>query len=210
MPSTDGLEGFVRKDQLTNEEWLGLIEARRSLIKPHLDTFTLPELGSLQCLRSETSFTHALNLDVSATIGDERFSLKTQGLFYEQPWSAEERIPNSGACRDPGDCPCPDGVKRIWGLTRSGLWVLVTVSFVGEEGYKNRGYEKAYTVEIQEVDLPTIVAITKEKPQKMWLKLGEAIKKWAGFRKGLYDQALGLAQAVEAEELMFSLIPKAK
>jgi len=96
MPSTKGLEVFVRKNQLADEEWFGLIEARRELIKPHLDSFTLPELGSFECMRSEVSFTHELRLDVSTTTGDERFSLKTQGIFRIQPWSAVERIPNSG------------------------------------------------------------------------------------------------------------------
>ncbi|OGZ32542.1 MAG: hypothetical protein A3H02_00150 [Candidatus Niyogibacteria bacterium RIFCSPLOWO2_12_FULL_41_13] len=208
MPSTKGLEVFVRKNQLIDEEWFGLIEARRELIKPHLDSFTLPELGTLECMRSETSFTHMLRLDIATTIGDERFSLKTQGIFRIQPWSAVERIPNSGHRPPPGGVNCPDGTMRVWGLTRSGLWVLVTIGFVGENGYKDRGYERARTVEIVETDLPAIATKTKEKPQRMWKELGKVIKGFAEHRKSLYNQALNLAQMVEVEELAFSLIPK--
>lgn len=207
MPSTKGLEVFVRKNQLADEEWFGLIEARRELIKPHLDSFTLPELGALKCMQYDI-FTSMLRSDVSTTTGDERFSLKTQGIFRMQPWSAVERIPNSGYCAPPGGVNCPDGTMRVWGLTRSGLWLLVTIGFVGEPGYKGRGCERARTVEIVETDLPTIVAKTKEEPQWMWEELGKVIKGFAEHRKALYSQALSLARMVEAEELAFSLIPK--
>lgn len=212
MPSTQGMELLVRKNPLNDKEWLNLIEARRSLIKPHLDTFTLPELGSLKCLRSELSFTHELRINnptlLMSKSGDERFSLKTQGIFRLQPRSAVEYIPNSGYRPSPGGVACPDGTMQIWGLTRSGLWILVEVRFVGEDGYKERGYERAETVEITEVNLPTIMSKTKEKPQKMWEELGKAIKGWAEFREGLYNQALNLARMVEIEELALSLIQK--
>lgn len=205
MPSTKGLGMFVRKSQLSDEEWLNLIEVRRELIKPHLNSFTLPELGSLECLRRET-FKHMLRLDISTTTGDERFSLKTQGIFRVQPWSAVERIPNSGYYKFFGDANCPDGTMRVWGLTRSGLWVLVTIGFVGERGYKDCGYERAKYVEIIEADLLTIITETKEKPQEMWEELGKAIKDFAEHRKCLYDQALNLLRIIQIEELAFSLV----
>ncbi len=209
MPSTKGLEVFVRRSQLTDEEWFGLIESRRELIKPHLDLFTLPELGALECMRSESSSTHKLRLDVSITTGDEQFSLKTQGIFRIQPWSAIERIPNSDYRPSPGGVNYPDRTMRVWGLTRSGMWVLVTIGFVDEDGYKGRGYERAMTIEIVKADLPTIAAKTKEKPQQMWKELGKAIKSFMEHRESLYNQALNLARMVEIEELAFSLIPEA-
>ena len=209
MPSTKGLEVFVRKDRIADEEWLDLIEARRELIKPHLDSFTLPELGSVKCLRNE-NFMHELRFDISTSTGDPRFSLKTQGVFSMQPWGAVERIPNSGYRPWPtdGHVNCPDGIIQIWGLTRSGLWVLITVEFIGKEGYKDRGYERANTVHIVEADLPTIIAKTKEKPQRMWEQLGNVIRSFAVHRKWLYDQASYLVWTVEAEELALSLISK--
>jgi hypothetical protein len=209
MPSTEGLEMFIRKNQLTDEEWFDLIEARRELIKPHLDSFTLPELASLECMRSE-SHTHELSFDVSTSTGDERFSLKTQGVFHMQPWAAVERIPNSGYRPGYGQVGCPDGTMRVWGLTRSGLWVLVTIAFTGEPGYKDRGREQARTVEIIEADLPTIARMTKEKPQLMWEEIGRAIKGWSEHRKHLYHNALNLARMVEIEELALSLISREK
>lgn len=205
MPSTKGLEVLVRKDRLTGEEWIGLVEARRELIKPHLDSFTFPELGALECLRSEVNFEHAIQSDGPAVTGDERFSLKTQGIFRVQSWSAMERIPKSGYIAPPGGISCPDGTMRVWGLTRSGLWVLASIGFAGGYGYKGRGYERATTVDIAEADLSTIIAETKEDPQEIWKELGDVIKRLAERRKALYDQAVNLARMVMIEELALSL-----
>jgi|GEM_PF-2540718 len=207
MPSTNkGLKILIRKNKLNDKEWLDLIEARRQLILPHLDSFTLPELASVPCLRSEISFTHELRFDKPTLTGDNRFSLKIQGIFRKQPYSAIKRISNSGYQASPGGVSCPDGTMLVWGLTRSGLWILVTIDFVGEAGYKDRGYERATTVEIVESDLSTIVAKTKEEPWQMWNELGRAIKGWRERRKSLYHEALALAQMVETEELALSLV----
>ena len=207
MPPYKGLEMFVRRKQLTDEEWFSLIENRRELIKPHLDSFTLAELGSLKCLRS-AHFSHELRLDAPALTGDKQFSLKTEGIFNAQTWSAVEKIPNSGYQPPPGGVNVRDGTMQVWGLTRSGFWILVAINFVGESGYKERGYERAKTVNITEADLPTIVAKTKEKPQQIWEDLGKTIKSWAEHRESLYNQALGFARMIEIEERIFSLIPK--
>jgi len=207
MPPYKGLEVFVRRKQLTDEEWFGLIENRRELIKPHLDSFYLSELGSLECLKSE-GFSHALRYDAPALTGDKLFSLETQGIFRTQCWSAVEKIPDSGHQPPPGGVNVLDGTMQVWGLTRSGLWILAAISFVGESGYKERGYERARTVNITEADLPTITAKTKEKPQQIWEELGKAIKSWSEHRESLYNQALGFAKLVDIEEFAFSLIPK--
>lgn len=209
MPSTKGLEFFVRRKQPNDGDWFELIEARRALLKPYLDSFTLPELGSLELLHGD-NFMHELQVDGPTVIGDkQRFSLKTQGIFHKS-LVAVEKIPNSGynSLRGGEGVYVPDGVGQVWGLTRSGLWVLVSISFVGEAGYKSRGYERAKTVEIREVELYVIVEKTREKPLWVWKELGKAIKEYAEFRKELYDEALNLARMVQIEELTFSLIPK--
>ena len=206
-PSTRGLSALVRQSPLTNEDWFNLVEARRELIKPYLDSFTLPELGSLKCLRSELSFAHSLRHDAPKCSGDQRLSLATQGIFCEQPYGAIEKIPNSGYCAPPGGVSCPSGTKLIWGLTRTNLWVLARICFVGESGYKERGYERAQTVEISESNPVEIAARTKEKLERMWEELGKAIKEWAQRRKQLCDEAANLSMMVGIEELALSKIP---
>ncbi len=204
MPNTEGLELLARKKPLTAGEWHQLIEARHSLIKPHLNSFTLSELGDLKCLRTET-FSHELRFDSPTLIGDERFSLKTQGIF-DRPYSGIQRIPDSGFRGAPGEGSIPDGKMYIWGLTRNALWVLVEVTFKGEVRYKRRGYEKAETVDIQESDLITIVDMTKTELEEIWKHLGETVKGWVQSREHLYNVALELGRIVEIEELILSTI----
>ncbi|MBZ9578220.1 hypothetical protein KJA13_04325 [Patescibacteria group bacterium] len=199
---------LVRKHPPSDEEWLDLIEARRSLIKPHLDSFTLPKLGELKCLRTE-SWTEGHDLYDALTIrdtltvtGDTRFSLKTQGIF-RRPWSGIQRIPNSGY-RAPGG-GCPDGTMYIWGLTRAGQWILAKVEFKGEPGYKKRGYERATRVHIEESDLATIIAKTKSTSEEIWRELGKAIKDWTKARHQLYRRAREIARIIRIEELALSL-----
>ncbi|HZS43196.1 MAG TPA: hypothetical protein VFA52_03195 [Candidatus Paceibacterota bacterium] len=210
MPSinTEVLEKLVRPNQPTREEWVELIEARRKLIKSHLDKFTLPTLGKLECMKSESGFCHEISFDGPTTVGNENFSLETQGIFHLQPLQAVKTVPNSGYRSYPSGPSVPNGSKVVWGLTRSGLWVLATIHFIGLPGYKERGREKAEIIEIQQANLPTIIGATEEEPQQIWEKLGEAIKRWARRREELYNQALNLARVVEIEELSVSLIPK--
>lgn len=205
MPSTQGLEMLIRQNPLTDQEWFDLIEGRRKLIKPHLDSFTLKELGSLPCLNSEGGSLHELGWDISKTKGDERFSLKTQGIFH-RPYSAIERIPIPKAVHNNAPPYWDGGTMQIWGLTRSGLWVLATVNFIDKSGYKDRGRERATDIQIVESDLPTIVAKTKETPRWIWMSLGQTIKEWSEHRRLLHNQALNITRMIEIEELALSLV----
>jgi len=206
MPSTEGLKLLIRREKLTDKNWISLIVARHALIRSHLKSVTLPELGELKCLKTE-SFTHPLKEGGPTVNGYGRFSLETQGIFHKS-WDSIERIKNSGHRPPPGGVHVPDGTMRIWGLTRSGEWIVATVHYVGLEGYKARGFEQATHVEIQEIDVGSLIAVTKEKPQHIWEELGKTIKAWAEWRKILYDDALNLSHMVEIEELAISLIPE--
>ena len=190
---------FFRGRPITTEDWCFAIEACRELIMPHLGTFGLPELRTLHCLADGTS-THDLGKDAVVVSGDNRFSLITPGIFCKQNFSAVERITGSGFTTSTR-CNYSNGTLRIWGLTESGLWVLVTVGFIGESGYKDRGYEKAKTVNIIEASLPDIIAATKEHPQKVWKGLYTAINNWTAHRKELYEQALYIQRMVEVADI---------
>ena len=208
MPNTEGLEVLIQKQTLTTSDWLKLIEARCALIKPYLGSFTLSKLGDLKCLRTELSFTHRLLDDFALfTAGDHLSALNTQCIFY-CPKTGIKRIPNSGYQAPPGGVSCPDGIMHIWGFTRAASWVLVTVNFKGEAGYKNRGYERAYGVCVEIASLEEIVAKTESTPEEIWKELGRAIKEWTRRREELYHEALQMAQIVETEELALSLCQK--
>jgi hypothetical protein len=201
MPSTHLKAGvkllIENKDKLQdNEVWFKLIEHRQAILKPHLDDFTFQELGKVECLSRET-FKHEVSIDGPEVVGTGDYSLKTQGIFCLQPWQEIEREKRevSSYHRLPAD-----GKLLIWGLTRSNQWVIATVHFVGEWGYKDRGYERATKVEIEEVSIPELVIRTKEKPRKIWAELGNAICKFHERRRALYLSAKHLALAIEVEQ----------
>jgi len=206
MPSTNGLELLVRKTNPDYGEWLELLEARRVLLKPHLDSVTLPSLGVVECLASSIAeyHFHSIRSDSPIVKGDGRFSLETQGIFP----AAGQHIytPNSGYHAPPGGIPSPDGVMLLWGLTRSGHWILAEIEFQGLAGHKGRGREKALSVDIQEATPARIVERTKSTAQAIWEELGRAIKRWLKNRQWLYFQMEEVARQVEMEERALSLI----
>lgn len=188
------------------EEWCELVEARRCLLRPHLDTFTLSTLGRLECLRREVSFSHSIFVDSpKCESSGGRFSLDTQGIF-EAPQSS--RIVTGRGYEAPLGCiSAPDGVMYAWGLTRKAEWVIVGVTFVGEPGYKDRGYERATHVDIEEADLRLILKLCKCHPEAIWLRLGKEICGWSEGRAHLAEIASDLARMVATEELALSLVP---
>jgi hypothetical protein len=194
---------LTRKEALTDTDWFDLIEARRAAIKTYLDTFTLPTLGDLHCMRSSNGL-HTLTQDFPRQAPEEQrlFWLKTQGLFYTQPHSAIEYKAGTGHQPGLGGVPYPDGVLQIWGLTRSGKWVVATVEFVGEAGYKDRGRQRATALSISECEIQDLLEKTKESPQVVWNSLGDSVKAWAERRQRLANEAQRLAHMIEIEELV--------
>lgn len=204
MPSpTDGLKVFLRKGEVEIDEWLHLLEARANLLRPHLDSITLPELKRLKCLRMGT-FEHDLSSDNFnvETVGD--CSLRMQGIFRVQHWENVERIPGTGFA-PAYSTKFQDGIVRAWGLTRKGKWVLITILFSGQPGHKEHGYEKPEFVKIEETDLVTILTATKEKPERIWLELGKEVRAFVEHRKRLLWTAERLESVVEAEESAYYL-----
>lgn len=197
MPHSTTLELLVRKSELSDESWLQLIEARREMVKRYLDSFTLGEIGSLECLRRENSY-HKISDNEPTLIKDPwngHFSLKTQGIFG---WKVERASPPNGTFV--GNNFFANGKVHIWGLTRSSLWILADLSFVGEHGRKNRGYDKAISIEIQEASLSTILTKLKIRPRLIWDTIGESVYDLTHRRKILYEQALELIREIELED----------
>ena len=214
MPSSKGFKMFLRKEKLTEDEWFEMIEARREMIKPHLNSFSLQELGRLKCLDGDNG-QHDVLLDINKAVKPNDFSLRTQGVFAAP--SASREIVKDGPSVSRvlrSDLspffafPYRKGLLRIWGLTRSNRWILATVSYTEEPGYKGRFYERATEVEIQESNPMEISKSANIEPRFIWQFLGEAIKDFRKRREDLYQQANDLAAIVEIEERALEKIPK--
>ena len=189
MPSLTALDILVRPEPLNNEQWIDLIEARRRFIKPYLETYTLPELQKLQCVHYEGNL--LTELSGRETVGDDRFSTSTQGIFGIQPWQAQGRIDPSGLQPTGGE-GVPNYTRKVWGLTRANQWVIVTITFNKVRGYKDRGAEKITQVEIIESDLPNIIQVTQTPPLVIWQAMHAIVQTWIRRQEQLHNQLLNM------------------
>lgn len=201
MFPTKAMKILVRDSQFNYGEWPALLESRRVLAKQLLSSGDLPTLGELVCLRHEW-FRHSISTDFSLNFNTAVEVLGTKGIFKIQPWESFEYVPNSGYQPGLGGLQCRDGLKRAWGLTSSNEWVVVEIRFVGQSGYKGRGYERAVEVKIIKVDLGEMLAQTIVNPRAVWDALGEAIRVWEKHRRDLYESAANIAKIAEAEDSM--------
>ena len=160
------LELLIRKDQLTDDDWLYLLESRRREIKPHLKMFTLPEIGSLTRFGKSCP----ISKDEPEIIGSGKFSLKTQIV---------SEILYKSIC--PGSIP-PSGSfhinvpQKIWALTRKGLWVVITFTFCDEEYLPC--HKRVKTVEIREVPLVDLLDETQCQPMDIFDAIAKASRSW--------------------------------
>ncbi len=202
-----GLRTLAARGPLADDDWCALLEARHRLIAPQLDRFTLPSLGTFQCLKTESHWTRQISCFVSNTTGDSRFSLETQGLFGYSWSSREETSPDRHVNMWYAQTLHPaDGCLRIWGLTRKGNWIIATVVYVGEEGYKGRGAERATEIGIREVTIQELVAQSKCHPREIWRALGKRFHELVQIRRAQYENAREIAAVMNTEEQLEALI----
>lgn len=196
MPSTEtkGISQLIEKGPVHPVLLCSLIETRRQLIKPHLNTFTLQELGNFRFLQSWLSPIHGLNQD-KPSIGSENQMVpvfKTQGVFFQGCISIKREKPKSN-----------DYKKYIAGLSRSGDWLLIEVKITLDP---ECNYEWAREVTVFKPDLETIVfsglGISYE---DIWSELGRTIKDWLSSRKRLYEIASRISKIIEIEDLLLQL-----
>lgn len=194
MPSheKDGIRLLLEKGPVHPVLWCKLIEARRNLIKPYLDMFTLREVGNLQCLVGESASlpgrrVHTLSADKLALVNcDGGLSFKTQGIFLD------------GLTYN---LKFPDNVKRIVGLARSGEWIVIEIETV-----LKGDYEELQTLRISRCDLDIILfgglGGVGIRPEDMWYEFGLAINGWLESRKRMHETILEIERIIETEGML--------
>lgn len=199
--NASGLFTLVRSTNLSDKEWLKIIEARVAMVQPHLYSFTLSQMEETDCLYSENHLNDLRGNRPPIVTGDGSFSLEDQGIFGFA-YKSRERYEGTGyVSLYSGGTNCPNGHLYIWGLTRKNTrWVLAKLEWKGQAGYKNRGHEQAFCIHFQEATLPEIRNVGKVSYPEIWRRLGMAIRGWKADRERLYNQARDMYLAVEAEE----------
>lgn len=206
MPALQNNAWFflVRQTPLTEEEWYGLLEARRLSLLPYLNSFTLRKLGDALIGRRRRDGAHLrmlLRENNPLVVADKGLSLDTQGIFSD----------NVGEFKDREGEPTLSGLSWgrykafSWGLTRSGAWVLIEIEyetkrFVGEEVQR---------VSIRKANPRIIIAEgASGNSFRIWRELGQEVRRWYRSRLQLYQEAEKLLIRVKEEETGVSWVPK--
>ena len=198
---TDTLKILTNRKPLSTDEWYELIEARKELIGPYLDRFTLRELRSVDCLYHEGHFGP---LGYAKTVRSRAgLSLETQGLFGHDFKSRKKTGLERGVHTWYADTRIPaNGKLSIWGLTRKKQWIIAIVSYEGSAGYKDRGREDPTQVRIEEVALPAMVKLSRCKPKEIWLALGEQFRQFVEIRRAQYEDMRSKADDMVVEDML--------
>lgn len=206
MPSSNSaLDLLVRQQPLTEKEWIELLERRRRLIKPHLNSFTLTELGRFPCLLRYIQWVGIreaqhpnCGLTAYGTGGKSlEDALKTQGIFG---------FDTDSDILTPDRTPMYNCRRFLWGLSRSGKWMLIEIWFL-RGGSPDLPTDGVYAFKIQTVPVEDLLTIQHLQLRDVWLGLGEAVAQWMKKRQELLDDAEELADQVNLEESLINLLP---
>lgn len=150
-----------------------MIEQRRAIIAPHLNRFTLPELKDYLHEHSWRISRRSPNWETPAYPG---FDESTQGIFFGANYK-------------------PDGTCCIWGLTRSGEWLLAEVSF----RQFSPNTEPRPNICVRKSDPDQIMNVAGINPEVIWYGLAEAVGNWVKSRQKLLDEAKKVEQQMDRE-----------
>ena len=186
MPSknSDGLSLLVRREPLTPEDWVKLVEARRALIKPCLDSISLPKLGTLG--------------------GKPPLYARFAGLVNYPAW---QDIQGFFKLLDRRGIDEETNYQVIWGLTRSGEWLHATGIYARREDCW-----KECSIKI-ECPISTTSLLEKLVPDlgypamTIWQDLEECIRKAKEERQKLLISIEEIHDVMVREKIVFSLSP---
>lgn len=209
MLPTTGLPLLIRREPISDGEWLDLIEKRRSLIKPHLDVFRLAEFGRVEALANNG---HLIPISFSALpcTGNRAFSLQTQGIFFV---GKREKFVRDINKRWPTKKPypwqqIPERFVWVGGLTRANEWIVAKVGYRSERYHSYSGHERyrdvAKCVKFWAVTLQELLQLLGITPKHLLCLLDRRIYEWEKFRYGLYLRAKEIADEARFENRLIS------
>lgn len=179
MPLANNWDSLIEKKKLTTEQWILLILDLQELIAPHIKNWKCSALKNMNVMRHEALYTSHLTLEEMCWMGEpkviaeNKLSLSTRGIFF----TAES---NYGRISG-------NGTRLIWGLTRSGKWILAKLEYsVASRGDK---YEKSERLWLAETDLNELVYTYGIKPQSIWDILSNEVREWNNSRERLAKES---------------------
>jgi hypothetical protein len=197
MPSviernSKGMSCLVRREPLSKEDWVNLLESRRLQILPFLSKISLQTLGTFRCVpsRKVEGGRTALGADRPANQSSLKNPLAFQGLFYESVWWKKSGV---------------EAETTVYGLRRDGKWLFIKVKLYTADPEQQKATD-LYVEELSTADMLNRQVV----PKVLWQKMGRAILQIVEKRRLLYEQLRPLEVEILNEESAFQLIPVPK
>jgi hypothetical protein len=205
MNTTNTMKVLARRDEITDEEWMGLLSQRMSSLKHVIRKMTLPSVGNLRPVYCQYQ-NHTLSKEPKLQIechGEKLSGLDTRGVLPIQRHQFHRHTKPVHVPRNHREY-----TGWIWGLTRDYDWFIVEVQVRHETVHRDdkpgdyRIYTNAVKVIIRQSSLSEVLKVCETNPCQIWYGLGSFIEEWAEQRKRLYEEAQKYAEVVRIENLV--------
>lgn len=196
MRTTESI--LARREEITNAEWLELLEERMNKLKGSIRKMTLPSLGTLQPVYCQYQCQHLRDVKEVSYTGSKILNMETRGIF---PGDREGYIFSNQTENEPVSPGLSKRIGRFWGLTRDYDWF--TVEVLVQIKKKERGcYTSAEKVFLADSSLQEVCDFCNVHPAWIWHRLGTITENWANERKKLYEEAENVALQIRMENFM--------
>ncbi|KKR05284.1 MAG: hypothetical protein UT32_C0021G0012 [Parcubacteria group bacterium GW2011_GWC2_39_14] len=192
---------LMRHTKLSQADWIELIKLRLTHIKPWLKDMPMMRFDEVEILQDQ-SHLHRLgrlhDKPAPELLGfTVKYGLTVQGLFDVEPLYLKTIV------RTRGERP----YRHVVGILRTGRLVLIKVTFVDEQGYKGRGYQRALTVELRDTTVEEILTIQGyTDPKSFWTFLNDQIKAFFNRRQKMLEDAGDLYREMIQETKLLSVL----
>jgi hypothetical protein len=217
-----GLRLLARQDELTEQDWFELLEARRELIAPHLRDMTLKALGDLKIVeQDQRGGTWRRELRQGGLL-ERAHPDPQQGIHYEPEALNHPQLGIRGIF--PDDDLYYHGhfnwrytvggmETRFWGLTRSDEWITIKCieSHFHQHmrnGLSDRTEKKTRVNEliVAEATPEEICESQNITPRWLWERLGTVVDAFVEHRTRALGKARELKLALDQENIMVKIV----
>jgi len=173
--NTKNMKLLLRSGALTQDEWVVFLENVVDELRPRLETFKLPTFGELACMDDKSGRYEIVSKHNPKEIGN--YFLRNHGVSYFQ--DTGERLNKVGQTRS----------IKAWGLSKEGVWVLITVNVEACLDHSNSIWEHAESADISRVSLPALFDAAKMPPYSVWMVIRLEVEKWEAKRRMRYEDS---------------------
>lgn len=195
------MEILGRQQPLSNDNWLTLLEQRRELLRPHLETFRLPKLLHSPVFKGRGNVLDLTNLKLEI---ESPFDLQTPGIFGL--YVADEQLLGTQhfGNRD------PDREVHFWGLAQNGTWIVGQYDYALHPEQHPSLRKVIFRVVLQRAQTGQVVRCAGCEDfhaRALWLALGEEARRWHEKAEQVSTNARAVVTTIDEEESLVRNLP---